>query len=165
MNFLPWYNLKLINFLDQILTSNLDIFEYGGGNSTLYYAKKVRSVSTVESKKEWLDFVINNKNNLQNIEIKMPSEIKYFDQMINKFLLKTFDIIVIDSRDRSKCLIQATKYIKKNGLIILDNSERVNLINAKREMIKIGFNEKLFCGFRNDGVFSISSIFSKDRIF
>ena len=58
MQFLPWYNSEVINFLNNYLTNKMDVFEYGGGNSTLYYAGKVASVSTIEAKTEWFDFVL-----------------------------------------------------------------------------------------------------------
>lgn len=165
MEFLPWYNIKLIHFLNNFLQKNFDIFEYGGGNSTLYYASKVKSVSTIEGKQEWIDFINKNKQNLHNIKVQKCNIIQNFSLEINNFTTKEFDIVVVDSRDRAKCLMQSVKHLKQNGIIILDNSERANLIDAKQSITKMGFQEDLFCGFRNDGTFSIASIFSKNLRF
>ena len=164
MQFLPWYNAEVINFLNHHLTNKMDVFEYGGGNSTLYYANKVASVSTIETRKEWLDFVLKNATT-QNIEIKLPNTIANFANEIENFQKRIFDIIVVDSRDRAKCLIKSVNYIKKDGLIILDNSERENLSSAKSQMREIGFKEQVFSGVRLDGIVSVTSIFNKSSAF
>ena len=42
---LPWLTYPFIEFIDNRLNSNLDVFEFGSGNSTFYYAAKTHSVN------------------------------------------------------------------------------------------------------------------------
>jgi hypothetical protein len=42
-NPLPWVTYSFIDFISERLTNSMDIFEYGSGNSTLWYSKKVKS--------------------------------------------------------------------------------------------------------------------------
>lgn len=158
MQFLPWYNKELIAFLEPYLTNKMHIFEYGGGNSTLYYSSKVLSVSTAETRKEWFDFVLSNQT-IQNIEIKLCQDLINFQNEISNFKVKLFDLIAVDSIQRAKCLLNSINFLSPDGIIILDNSERENLKTAKTKMIEFGFKEVIYQGEREDGLFSVSSVF------
>ncbi len=159
MQFFPWYNKPLIAFLEAFLNSEMKVFEYGAGNSTLYYSQKVAKVFSVETRKEWIDFVLKNKTK-ENIEIKLSNNLEFFSNEIENFSEKKFDVIIVDSRDRAKCLSISTSFLQNNGIIILDNSERQNLELPRQNMKDLGFEEKIFYGEREDGNFSTSSIFS-----
>ena len=159
MQFFPWYNKPLIAFLEVFLHSEMKVFEYGAGNSTLYYSQKVAKVFSAETRKEWFDFVSTNKTK-ENIEIKLCNNLEFFSNEIENFSEKKFDVIVVDSRDRAKCLLASTSFLKNNGIIILDNSERKNLALPRKNIRDLGFEEKIFYGEREDGDFSTSSVFS-----
>jgi tRNA A58 N-methylase Trm61 len=163
VQFFPWYNKPLIAFLEVFLHSEMKVFEYGAGNSTLYYSQKVEKVFSIETRKEWLDFVLTNKTK-ENIEIKLCNNLKFFSNEIENFFEKKFDVIVVDSRDRAKCLATSISFLKNNGIIILDNSERKNLELPRQNMRDLGFEEKIFYGEREGGDFSTSSIFSLNSI-
>ncbi len=45
---IPWFTYAAIRFLEQEVTTDLSIFEYGGGQSTLYWADRVNQVVTVD---------------------------------------------------------------------------------------------------------------------
>jgi hypothetical protein len=44
----PWITYAAIHFLEQEISSEQSIFEYGGGHSTLYWAERVRRVVAVD---------------------------------------------------------------------------------------------------------------------
>ncbi|MDP2056339.1 MAG: hypothetical protein Q8K35_01095, partial [Thiobacillus sp.] len=44
----PWITFRAIDWLDTYLKSDMSVFEYGAGGSTLYLAKRVRNVVSVE---------------------------------------------------------------------------------------------------------------------
>jgi precorrin-6B methylase 2 len=123
-NPLPWVTYCFIDFISNRLDKNMDIFEYGSGNSTLWYAEKVNSVTSVEHNKIWYEKI--KKNAPKNVTI-------YYQELIyngeySKFVNKTnrkFDIIIIiDGRDRVNCIKNAINNLKESGIIILDDSER-----------------------------------------
>jgi hypothetical protein len=163
MSFLPWYNQDLISFLNSYLKPNFNVFEYGGGNSTLYYSNLVKTVSTIETKKEWVNFVLLQKSK-ENIEIKLCQDLPNFSKEIANFTIKKFDLIVIDSRDRAKCLEECQNFVLDSGAIILDNSERENLILPQKNLISKGFKKTSFSGIRGDGRISYSSLFLKSNV-
>ena len=167
-SYLPWYNINQIAFLQERLDKlkTFDVFEYGGGASSLYYLPIVKSLCLSESREEWFNFVKSNadkdhlcKLNAKHITKDFAASISLFD--------KLFDLIVVDSNDRAKCLDYAVSYLKPDGWIILDNSERQNLVAAKQKLIDCGFKSLDFCGKKPqdadnaDAEVSYSTIFTK----
>ena len=47
-NPLPWYSYAAIEFIEDKLKSDFRVFEYGSGQSTLWYAQRVKEVISVE---------------------------------------------------------------------------------------------------------------------
>lgn len=54
---LPWVTYSFIDFIRDRITKKLNIFEYGSGSSTAFYAKRAASVTSVEHDKDWFDLV------------------------------------------------------------------------------------------------------------
>jgi hypothetical protein len=122
-NPLPWVSYSMIYFLEKYINKNMKVFEFGSGNSTLFFGKKVQKVVSVEHDLEWYEkiSIISPKS----VEI-VYSELEYngdYCRMIRNYNEK-FDIIFIDGRDRVNCLKNSIDYLNDNGIIILDDSER-----------------------------------------
>lgn len=58
-----------------------------------------------------------------------------------------YDIIIIDGRDRVQCCINSLKALKSNGVIIWDNSDRLEYTEGYEFLKKNGFNRLDFEGF------------------
>ena len=52
-NFQPWLTYPLIEYLNGFDFSGKDVFEFGSGGSTLYWAARARSVYSVEFDAGW----------------------------------------------------------------------------------------------------------------
>jgi hypothetical protein len=50
---LPWYTYPAIDFLAQRDFLERDILEFGGGQSTLWWSQRARSVLTIEEDRAW----------------------------------------------------------------------------------------------------------------
>ncbi len=64
---IPFMNYSIIDFLDERLNRSLALFEYGSGNSTLFFAARVGSVVSVESDPRWYEEV--SKNMPDNVKL------------------------------------------------------------------------------------------------
>ncbi|MCK5537628.1 MAG: hypothetical protein KAI79_12430 [Bacteroidales bacterium] len=144
---LPWVTYSFIDFISDRLNKSMTIFEYGSGNSTLWYASKVKLVSSVEHDKNWF---LRIKNNL-------PNNVKFFYKELEengdyaKFsstLDMKFDIIIVDGRDRVNCVKYAINSLNDTGIIVLDDSER--------EFYKSGIDFLLDKGFKKIDFWGIS---------
>lgn len=54
---LPWFTYGAIEFLDRNISSDLSVFEYGGGQSSLWWASRVAGVVTVEHDPAFIEHI------------------------------------------------------------------------------------------------------------
>lgn len=144
-NPLPWVTYPFIDFIEPRLNNSMNIFEYGSGNSTLWYSKRVKSVTSVEHELNWYDKI---KNNLPaNVSIHYSNLVygKEYCQYA-KYLNRKFDLIIVDGRDRVNCIKNSIECLTLNGAIILDDSERLNYQEGIQYLQNNGFKKIDFWG-------------------
>lgn len=146
----PWMTYKAIEFLKSFVNKDQEIFEFGSGASTLFFARNCKNVTSLETRKMWKNIIEERlkENHLNNSKIHLME-----DGLINEnyeFFLKTlnkkFDIIIIDSLKRYKCALNILDYLKEDGLIILDDSERDNYKKIFDHYKNLGLKESNFQG-------------------
>lgn len=120
-NPLPWFTYSAIEYLNQLNLQNLKIFEWGSGNSSLYFSKRASVVYSVENNPEWYNTVKNKAYGNNYIFLEKDKE-RYVNIIADFDIL--FDIIIIDGGEREECANICTQYLSGNGMIILDNSDR-----------------------------------------
>lgn len=149
----PWTSPASIIIFDQLLTKEMTGFEYGSGKSTIFFAKKLKSLVSVEHNKDWYDTVsrllkkkgISNvqyqyipsqtskaedisrfyeEHNLQEGELRVLSKYYAYFQYIKTFPDNYFDFIIVDGRARVECAFNAFDKLRPGGMFVLDNSER-----------------------------------------
>ncbi len=120
-NPLPWITLSCSDFITPRLTKDLDVLEFGSGFSTLFYSKRVRQVTAIESNEFWYNRV---KNQLTsgNIQLLFKTGASYWECLGE--LKKRYHIMVVDGDERLKCTQAAVNYLLPEGVIMLDNSLR-----------------------------------------
>jgi hypothetical protein len=119
-NAIPWFTYPAIDYLKQLDFSDKIMLEWGSGNSSKFFAPRVKQLFSIEHSKEWYEQVKNFA--LPKHELYYASENQYVE-IVDSFQ-KTFDIIVIDGIRRNDCVHKSPSLLNKGGLIILDNSER-----------------------------------------
>lgn len=142
---LPWVTYSFIDFISDRLSKTMDIFEYGSGNSTLWYAKKVNSVTSVEHDENWFEKIKNNMPKNVNINYQTliyDGEYSTFPTKLNK----KFDIIIVDGRDRVNCIKNAINNVKEKGIIVLDDSERKSYQEGINFLLSNNFKKIDFWG-------------------
>lgn len=146
---IPWYTYPAIEYLKQLDFSEKKIFEFGSGNSSLFWAGRSSKVCSVEENKEWFTEMTKRKKNNMTILFRRSGE-KYYNAIVEQ--KEKFDIVVVDGNyDRDKCCENAIKKVTQNGLIILDNSDRVTDMEEYARAVSILKKANLiqvdFCGF------------------
>ena len=58
---LPWVTYSFIDFIKDRLNKQQRVFEYGSGSSTLFYAKRVAKVVSVEHDENWFNKIVSSK--------------------------------------------------------------------------------------------------------
>jgi len=119
-NEIPWYTYPAIAYLEQIDTKEKRIFEWGSGNSSIWWARKSKEVVSAEDDKVWFEKNLNNLLGNQQL-LLFEEESNYVSAIAGED--KVYDIIIIDGNYRFKCAQQAISQLSNNGMIILDNSD------------------------------------------
>ncbi|NET34698.1 MAG: hypothetical protein F6K19_22175 [Cyanothece sp. SIO1E1] len=51
---IPWFTYAAIDYLDTLVQHDWKVFEWGAGNSTLWWASKVQLVNSIEDNENWV---------------------------------------------------------------------------------------------------------------
>jgi predicted O-methyltransferase YrrM len=128
----PWLTEEANRILQKIIDNGKDlrIFEYGMGASTIWFLKQknVKVLHSVEHDTQWWDEITKQaKSFLAKPQdgMLMRREQSYHDAIAEAAKIgDKYDIILVDGRNRAACIQSALPYLAKNGVLILDNSER-----------------------------------------
>ncbi|MBR2136897.1 MAG: class I SAM-dependent methyltransferase [Alphaproteobacteria bacterium] len=123
-NPIPWYTYPAIEYLSQFDYSNKNIFEFGTGYSSMYWSKRAKTVTSVEDKPEWYE-KFSREFHADNWQMIYCDEKQGYEDVIQKNKQK-YDVIIIDGKRRAECAQNAVKALAEGGMIILDDSDRIN---------------------------------------
>lgn len=139
---MPWITYPAIDFIASKVNREMTVFEFGSGASTQWWARRVKLVDVFEHDAGWFKKVSAEKP--VNANLFLYDNDLYFTEI--KRTAHEYDIVVIDGRDRNKCLASALAALKKDGVIIWDDSEREEY-NASFEILRhAGFKRIFFTG-------------------
>lgn len=136
---LPWYTYPAIEYLQQLDFSSRDVFEFGSGNSSQFWAQKARSVTSVEHDRPWHAMVEQRKR--PNQVVLLEEERRDYPLAIAR-CNGSFDVIIIDGVERFECAKNALPYLRAGGMIILDNSDwhpKTAALLREADLIQIDF--------------------------
>ncbi|OGU33280.1 MAG: FkbM family methyltransferase [Ignavibacteria bacterium GWB2_35_6b] len=160
-NPIPWYSYSFIKFLHPRLKKEFSVFEYGSGNSTLWFSGYVKSVKAVEHDKTWYE----------KVKTKLPANAEVvYREIENKNYAKEvsasgnkYEIIIIDGVDRNNCVYESTDSLSQNGVIIFDNSAREEYRESIEFLFSKGFKKIEFWGMCPvTPINTCTSVFYKD---
>jgi hypothetical protein len=144
-NPIPWVTYSFIDFIKERLGKQHTVFEFGSGNSTYFYSKYAGIVVAVEHDKEWYEKIVKTKpDNAEMIYCELMRDGEYCRMPLK--LNESFDIIIVDGRDRVNCCKQAVKAVSEKGVIVLDDSERDFYKEGIDFLKDKGFKELSFTG-------------------
>ena len=147
---IPWFSYAAIDFLDSFVKPHMNVFEYGSGGSTLFFAQRAASVLSVEDNADWFQRVTTRlkEKGVTNAELRLcPFDFKnpvgfaesaYLDAMPNK----KFDVIVIDGSEEWKqvrpiCFAKAENHVAPGGIIVVDDSWRYDSIRSENRAARM----------------------------
>jgi hypothetical protein len=141
---LPWYTYPAISFLEGRINSSVAVFEYGSGNSTLWWSMHAARVTSCEHDIDWYT----------SFKSKMPKVVEYMHRELDggnycDAILAyndAFEIIVIDGRDRVNCAKNSLSALTADGVIIWDNSDREKYSPGYSYLVENGFRRLDFWG-------------------
>lgn len=144
-NPIPWNTYPYIKFIEPRLKDTFQLFEFGSGNSTIWYAEKVRSIKSVENDEGWFK-VISNKlpKNAQVVHHELSYDGNYAKE-VEKDNIK-YNMIIVDGRDRVNTIKYSIQQLSEDGVIIFDNSNLPQYSKAIELLSKQNFKRIDFIG-------------------
>lgn len=134
-NPIPWYTYPAIEYLAQFDYTKKNIFEYGCGYSSAFWAERAQSVTSIEDKTEWFD-KWQAEFGYANLNMRWRDEGEGYENAIFEDGLQ-YDVIVIDGKRREKCAETAVKALAAGGMVILDDSDRINTSEEYRRAVAV----------------------------
>jgi predicted O-methyltransferase YrrM len=141
----PWWTYRAIDVIDAWLSARsrpTRVFEYGSGASTLWLARRVDEVYSIEHHRGFADHIAPTISERGNVKFRVVEAVPSATPRVpsakeGHALLDfadyvaaiddtegSFDLIVIDGRAREACLRAGLRRLKQDGIIVFDNSRR-----------------------------------------
>jgi hypothetical protein len=117
---IPWFTYPAIEYLEQLDFRDRTVFEFGAGNSSVYWSRRAARVVSVEHDRAWYERLrtrLPADHELQLIE----DPAAYPRELARR--AERFDVIVVDGIERRACCAAAVARLRQGGLVILDNSD------------------------------------------
>ncbi|MEJ2514795.1 MAG: hypothetical protein P8102_06155 [Gammaproteobacteria bacterium] len=144
---IPWMNYPVVGFLEQRLRGDLVLFEYGSGNSTLFYAERVSRVVAVEDNPDWFAEISRQAPENARILLCAPFDAERYAGMIRD-QDGLFDVVVIDGKERLRCLEVAPDCLTEGGVILLDDVNSDEYLEGIEKTREKGFRVLEFQGLK-----------------
>lgn len=124
---LPWYTYPAIDFLAQRDFAERHVLEFGGGQSTLWWAQRAFRVTTIEEDGAWyrsLRARMPGNVDLHHVPVDRSSRsVEAVRAVLEAGARRTFDVIAIDGHLRRELTAMAFSYLAPGGLLLFDNAE------------------------------------------
>ena len=142
---LPWFTYASIHFIAQKLNTTQRVFEFGSGNSTKWFSEHVKNVISVEHDTDFYEIIHKELSALTNVDHVFGALGSAYSSKILEYE-STFDIVVIDGRERIECAKNCLKALKVDGIVIWDNSDREKYKEGYDFLRESGFKQLDFRG-------------------
>lgn len=143
---LPWISFAAIEFLEQRLTGTQTVYEYGGGGSTVFFARRAARVVTIENDEAWVTALRAHLDSqgITNVQVipvpgRFDDPASFGESAFARALPEDpADVILIDSWDgvppygfRPTLFPRAEQRVRPGGMVIVDDSWRYQQLRAR----------------------------------
>jgi len=128
-----WTSYPLHQFLHSLNLKGKNVLEFGSGGSTVFFLKRKANLVTFEHSEVWVDKLKKKLKAHQNWKINLVHFVgretvrnahKEYLKGIESIEDNSLDLVLVDGRHRVECIRASIPKVKKNGYIILDDSDR-----------------------------------------
>jgi hypothetical protein len=141
---IPWLTYPFIDFLSPRLRPEFTVCEFGAGSSTTWFAARCAQVVSIEHNEAWAARL--RPLLTANVELRLATDPETYAQQA-ELSGKTFQLILIDGIERNACLHRAARSLAPDGVVILDNSDRIaEYLPGTHALAEAGFRRLDFWG-------------------
>ena len=146
---LPWWPYSAVHYLDQVVPTDYSVLEFGGGSSTIWWLERGNEVTTIETDKAWVEKLgeqVHEKGLQGKWRVQHVTDITVVD-VVKELPQQRFDVVINDGLgDRNAAVELINKFVKDEGLVVWDNSDRVEYLEALSEFQGMKWKKLEFFG-------------------
>ena len=158
----PWYAYSATTFLENRVHQGMSVFEYGSGNSTLWWAKRVSHLVSCEHDAQWYT----------RMQPVLPANVEYIHADLRtgddywRTILRydqNFDLVIVDGLDRLRCAINCLPALSAEGVIVWDDTYREHYRSGYEILAGQGFRSLDFASMGPINAYGMcTSLFYRD---
>lgn len=142
---IPWYTYPAIEYLSNLDFTQKGVFEYGSGNSSLWWATRCHHILPIESDRTWYEKVNSARSVGQFRDYRLREDI---DSYVKHDDISNFNVVIIDGTFRAACAgFFLSKILEPNNfeILIYDNADWepnvIRILNQKlRDWVQVDFH-------------------------
>jgi hypothetical protein len=120
----PWLGFSAIRCIDYLLQPHWRLLEFGSGNSTVWFARRVSRIVSIETNAEWhrrVKALLVHRGLSERVETHLvPASL----EGVSATLSRDFDFALVDGEtSRHVAAALAVAAVKPGGYVYLDNSD------------------------------------------
>ena len=139
---IPWFTYPAIAFLDDRVSTDWRVLEFGAGMGTQWWCARAGAVTAVEHDPAWADEVAR-QCGARILRSGAAESREYVGPALDG---TRYNIVVVDGIFRNECLNAAPDLLDTAGVIILDDAQREEYLEGKTALRNRGFRVVEFHG-------------------
>ncbi len=144
----PWLTPGAVLFLVNHLRRSFAVLEIGAGGSTVFFARRCRSVVSIESDETWRKIVTEDlaRRQLNNVQILFKTDQGATEEFVRGRQEEEFDCILVDPKtgyDRGRLARLCRSKLKPGGVLVIDNFAVVDT-EVHLETKKLGWHSHYY---------------------
>ena len=141
---LPWLTYPCVDFLASRLRPEWRIFEFGAGASTLYFARRVQSVTAVEHDEAFAAKMRERLPANARLLLRSAGSAAYAGALAECYPFP--DLVLVDGVDRAQCIEESLRRLAPGAVLVLDDAERDEYARSVAQLKDAGFRAVEFWG-------------------
>ncbi len=120
----PWISYRATDRIATYLRPTWRVAEFGSGMSTLWFARRVAFLLSIEANPYWHGVIARRlaHRNAPHVRHELRARAYYSD--LSEFPDEYFDFVLVDGEMRRDCVRNAIPKLVRGGLVYLDNTDK-----------------------------------------
>jgi len=145
----PWLGFSAVTCIEQLVQPDWCLLEFASGMSTVWFARRVGQIVSIETNPEWhsrVTALLLNRGLSERVEHRLvPASLDGLAQT----LPRGFDFALVDGTARDVATALALSVVKPGGYIYLDNSDvpALEYREARKQLLNAASTARFFTDF------------------
>lgn len=120
----PWLTADAVRLLDQLIRPDDIGVEFGSGRSTIWFAKRLSHLTSIEDSREWSAKVrgmLQRDQVASKVDYRAIEDPDIYVAQAGTFADASVDFCLIDGAERDRCAEAMIPKMKSGGIFVVDN--------------------------------------------